>query len=172
MEMDTIKILVVSDSHGNNGNIRKAIELESPFDYLVHCGDVEGPRSVVAPEDAAFAVKVVRGNCDFGNNLPVEEVFKAGFFNVWVTHGDKYNVKYEEKLEQLKKAAIDRCADIVFFGHSHYAEIVNDKENGILLVNPGSIGNPHTNAGKVTYAVVKVTEDYEIIPEIKELQFS
>ncbi len=167
--MDNIKILVVSDSHGNNGNIKKAIDIESPFDILVHCGDVEGPRSVVAPDDAPFEVKVVRGNCDFGNSLPVDEEFKAGFFNVWVTHGDKYNVKYEENLKQLKSAAIDRRADIVFFGHSHYAEIVNDKESGIMLVNPGSIGDPHTNAGKATYAVVTVTEDYEIIPEIKEL---
>jgi len=167
--MDKIKILVVSDSHGNNTNIRRVIEAESPFNILVHCGDVEGPRSVVAPEDAPFEVRVVRGNCDFGNSLPVEEVFKAGFFNVWVTHGDRYNVKYDERFEQLKRAAVERHADIVFFGHSHYAEIVNDAENRIVLVNPGSIGDPKISVGKPTYAIVEITEDYEILPIIKVL---
>ncbi len=104
------------------------------------------------------------------NSLPDEEEFKAGFFNVWVTHGDKYNVKYDDKLERLNRAAMERRADIVFFGHSHYAEILNDKENGIVFVNPGCIGTLKTSAGKATYAVVRVTEDYEIIPELKELQ--
>ena len=167
-----MKILVVSDSHGNNGNVRKAIEIESPFDILVHCGDVEGTRSTIAPENPPYGVKVVRGNCDFGNSLPVEEEFKAGFFNVWVTHGDKYNVKYDEKLDQLKKAAKVKRADVVFFGHSHYAEIVDDKESGIVFVNPGCIGTPKTSAGKSTYAVVEITEDYEIIPVIKQLNWT
>ncbi len=167
--MDRIRILVVSDSHGNNSNIRKAIELESPFDILVHCGDVEGSRSTITPENPSYEVKVVRGNCDYGNSLPLEEEFKAVFFKVWVAHGDKYNVKYDEKLTQLKIAAKVKHADIVFFGHSHYAEIVNDTESGIVLINPGRIGTPKTSAGKPTYAIVEITEDYEIIPVLKEL---
>lgn len=166
--MNRVKLLVVSDSHGNNENVRRAIELEKPFDVLVHCGDIEGPISIFQ-SDSSYEVRAVRGNCDFGNGLPVNDEFRAAFFNVWVIHGDQYNVKYDDELVQLKEAAKKRRADIVLFGHSHYAEIVKDKESGIILINPGSIGSPRSSAEKSTYAVLEITEDYEILPVIKEL---
>ncbi|WP_022761156.1 metallophosphoesterase family protein [Butyrivibrio sp. AD3002] len=164
-----VKILVISDSHGYPGYAKKAIEKESPFDILVHCGDIQDSISSITGENPPYEVKIVRGNCDFGNSLPTDEEFKAGFLSVWATHGNAYNVKYEESLKTLKEAAKSRCADLVLFGHSHYAEIVKDKEAGITLVNPGSICYPQVTGDKATYAVITVTDDYEIIPEIKEI---
>ncbi|WP_044958236.1 metallophosphoesterase family protein [Butyrivibrio sp. LC3010] len=166
------KILVISDSHGYPGFAKKAIEKESPFDFLVHCGDIQDSISTITGDDPSYEVKIVRGNCDFGNSLPLNEEFKAGFLNVWVTHGNAYNVKYEESLKTLKEAAKSRCADLVLFGHSHFAEIVKDKENNITLVNPGSICYPQVTGDKATYAVITVTDDYEVIPEIKEIEES
>ena len=164
-----VKILVISVSHGYPGYAKKAIEKESPFDILVHCGDIQDSISSITGENPPYEVKIVRGNCDFGNSLPTDEEFKAGFLSVWATHGNAYNVKYEESLKTLKEAAKSRCADLVLFGHSHYAEIVKDKEAGITLVNPGSICYPQVTGDKPTYAVITVTDDYEIIPEIKEI---
>ena len=37
-----MKILIVSDTHGRDENLEKAVYREEPFDYLIHCGDVEG----------------------------------------------------------------------------------------------------------------------------------
>ena len=37
-----MKILVVSDTHGRDSGLEKAVAQESPFDMLIHCGDVEG----------------------------------------------------------------------------------------------------------------------------------
>ena len=165
--MQKVKILVVSDSHGNNENVRRAIDLESPFDVFVHCGDLEGAPSAFVG-NGEFDVRIVRGNCDYGKDLPKEWEFKAAFFNVWVTHGDRYDVKYDEDLTRLRKAAKKKHADIVLFGHSHYAEIVEDKESGIILVNPGSIASS-IGSGRATYAVLDITEDYEVIPVIKKL---
>jgi len=34
-----MKILVVSDSHGNTVMLQRIIDREWPFDRLVHCGD-------------------------------------------------------------------------------------------------------------------------------------
>ncbi|WP_026525123.1 metallophosphoesterase family protein [Butyrivibrio sp. MB2005] len=59
-----------------------------------------------------------------------------------------HNVKYEEDYGTLKKAAIARNADIVLFGHTHYAEIRKDKETGIVLVNPGTICYPQFSSDK------------------------
>ena len=168
--MNMCKILVISDSHGYTDFARRAIKAEYPFDMLAHCGDVQDSISSIVDDEYSYDVRVVRGNCDFGNNLPLEEEFKAGFFNVWMTHGNDYNVKYEEDLRTLKKEAARKNAHIVLFGHSHYAEIIKDKETGIVLINPGSICYPQITGGKATYAVITVTDDYEIIPEIIELE--
>lgn len=106
--MKTIKLLIVSDSHGDYSGIREAIKRESPFDILVHCGDAEGPVSKMAEAGKDFEVRVVKGNCDFGHTLPREEQFKVGFCNIFVTHGDRYNVKYDMDLVMLKQAAKER----------------------------------------------------------------
>ena len=37
-----MKILVVSDTHGRDEKLERVVEQEQPFDYLIHCGDVEG----------------------------------------------------------------------------------------------------------------------------------
>ena len=168
--MDMCKMLVISDSHGYSGFAKKATEKEYPFDILVHCGDVQGSIKTIVDDDLAYDVRVVRGNCDFGSAYPDDEEFKAGYLKVWVTHGNNYNVKYEEDLKTLKTAAIRRNADIVLFGHTHYAEIVKDEETGIVFINPGSICYPQFSSDKATYAVITVTGGYEIIPEIKEIE--
>ena len=35
-----MKILVVSDTHGNLMNLREAMRIEAPFDMLMHLGDI------------------------------------------------------------------------------------------------------------------------------------
>ena len=37
-----MKVLLVSDTHGRDTNLERAVEAEAPFDMLIHCGDVEG----------------------------------------------------------------------------------------------------------------------------------
>ena len=37
-----MKVLIVSDTHGRDENLERAVMMETPFDMLVHCGDVEG----------------------------------------------------------------------------------------------------------------------------------
>ncbi|MDO5136238.1 MAG: metallophosphoesterase family protein, partial [Eubacteriales bacterium] len=37
-----MKVLVVSDTHGRDRGLERVVEKEAPFDYLIHCGDVEG----------------------------------------------------------------------------------------------------------------------------------
>ena len=35
-----MKILIVSDTHRRDGNLRAIIEKQSPFDMLIHLGDI------------------------------------------------------------------------------------------------------------------------------------
>ena len=167
--MKEYKLLVVSDSHGNYGNLQRAIERELPFDILIHCGDVEGYLELATGENPPYEVRVVKGNCDFGNRFPKEIECNVGFFNILVTHGNCYNVKNEMELSTLKKIAKERQVDIVLFGHTHCAEVVKDEENNILLLNPGSIEGSRFGTHNGTYATLKITDDYDIIPELKQV---
>jgi putative phosphoesterase len=167
--MDTIKILIVSDSHGTNKYIKQAIQKEKPFNYLVHCGDIEGTLKNI-DDNVDYEIKAVKGNCDHGHDLEEEILFKAGFFNIWVIHGENLRVKSEMNLDTLKKEAKKRRADIVLFGHTHQAETPEISEDGITYINPGSIGEPRTSAEKISYATLTINEDYEIITEIKFLE--
>ena len=65
-----MRILVVSDSHGNDGNLRRAILAQPKAEVVIHLGDGEeellrAKRSF--PEKMFLAV---RGNCDWGSALP------------------------------------------------------------------------------------------------------
>ena len=165
--MKWTKLLIVSDSHGKFENLSSAIRKESPFDILVHCGDVGGNLEALLKEDTNFLIKAVKGNTDYFCSLPEDEEFKAGPYNIWVTHGDKYNVKYDYDLKSLKVASKKHYADIVLFGHSHHAEIQKDSNSDLLLINPGCIGIPRTNAEVSSYAVLRISDDYDIEYEIK-----
>ena len=51
-----MKILIVSDTHRRDGNLREIIEKQSPFDMLIHLGDTEG-------SEAYFKEWVNNDNC-------------------------------------------------------------------------------------------------------------
>ena len=40
-----MRILVVSDTHGQRAELKEVISKTRPFDYLIHCGDTEGLRT-------------------------------------------------------------------------------------------------------------------------------
>ena len=59
-----MKVLVVSDTHGRDESLEMAVALEQPFDYLIHCGDVEG-REFFIEALAECPCTIVAGNNDF-----------------------------------------------------------------------------------------------------------
>jgi len=153
-----VKIVAVSDSHGNPGLLREAVEaaqLGAPIDVLVHCGD--GVRDLAAAEAVVRAanpdarVYAVRGNCDIGAfSVPALELFEANGVRVMASHGHAYGVKTQ--YAALLAAARERGAKIVFFGHTHRPLL--EAVGGIYLINPGAICN-HL-PGNTAYARVLV----------------
>lgn len=132
-----MKICVFSDSHGYEGNMTAAIGLEVPAMYFF-LGDGERDFEDVRrlfPDIPAIAV---RGNCDFRSSLSISHTYEAGGIRIFATHGHMYNVKYERELETLSAAAQRAGADVALFGHTHRQYL--SEKNGLLIVNPGSIG--------------------------------
>lgn len=143
-----MKVLIVSDSHGLTKELE---ELQSrhrnDVDAMIHCGDSELASSGKELENFL----VVRGNCDFDNDLPKEQLKQIDGIQFYITHGHFYNVK--TSLMNLRYRAEEVGAEIVCFGHSHIAgaELID----GILFINPGSIRLPRVRNDK-TYAILEI----------------
>lgn len=144
-----MRILVVSDTHRDAYALREAILKQPTAEVVIHLGD--GAEEAQEMKDS-FPEKMfllVRGNCDWGSTLPLEDEITLGGKRIFFTHGYTYNVKYG--LYTVMEAARGRKADILLFGHTHYA--MTDYEDGLYLMNPGSL-----NGSRGTYGIIDITD--------------
>ena len=152
-----MKILIVSDTHGNDRNLERAILQTYPVDYICHLGDMEGSESYI--EDICpCPVYMVSGNNDFFSPAPGEQVIEIEGYRIFMTHGHRYGVAYGT--EKLKEAAIARKCDIVFYGHTHRPEV--DLDSDVILVNPGSLTYPRQQGRKPSYVLWCIDEKEEL----------
>ena len=148
------RILIISDSHGDARLIDEVIERESPFDILVHCGDMEGSLYYLEKRENPFRICAVRGNCD-GYGYPQDVCFKTGVYNIFVSHGHKYDV--HSTTDGIFRAGKKHFADVILFGHTHVPMVA--EKRGILLVNPGSIALPKQASHRRSYAILTISDD-------------
>ena len=140
-----MKILVLSDSHGNVRNVEEAFKRCRDCDLAVFLGDGIGDfESAAAQFDIQTAA--VKGNCDiFVKDYPETRVIDIGKYRIMITHGHRFGVKYG--LDTLKKEAYDRNCDIVLFGHTHQREEIRAEsgETGkkIVIFNPGAASSSY-----------------------------
>lgn len=144
-----MRILVVSDTHGNFRNFKKAIDDHRGADVIIHCGDSRGEleEMKMCYNDKAFIA--VRGNCDLGSTLPLEEIRIFENKKLFITHGHLYNVKMA--LYPICCKAREENADIVIFGHTHNA--LCEYDDGLYILNPGSLGSYGAS-----YAIIDITQ--------------
>ena len=159
-----MKILVVSDTHGRDRDLERAVEREAPFDRLIHCGDVEG-REIFIEALADCPCCIVAGNNDFFCDLPREQEIMVGGKKALVTHGHYYGVSID--LSGIADEARSRGCEIAFFGHTH-KPVVAEKD-GVLVINPGSLSYPCQSGHKSSYVVLNTDIRGNVEAEIKYL---
>ena len=152
------KILVVSDSHGNNTNLRKAIKAfgdkGKQLEMLVHLGDIQGSLEGIE-QLVDCPVEAVSGNCDFTPGLPGTKIISIGKEKALITHGHRYGCKMGTgTMRELAKA---NGAGIVLFGHTHMPLLENYQD--MKIMNPGSISQPRQEGRRPTYLVITIEED-------------
>jgi len=129
-----MRMLVLSDSHGNYPLALKAIEKAGRVDRIVHLGDgIEDAR--IIEEIVGFPIIKVPGNCDLSAPEPRELLTVSGGVRILATHGDAYHVK--SGLTALHRRAVSQEARVVLYGHTHIA--LAEEMEGILFVNPGCL---------------------------------
>lgn len=158
-----MKILIVSDTHKKNGNYFRALEKVKP-DMVIHCGDAEGSEYALT-EAADCPVNIVLGNNDFFSCLPRELVLDIGPYKAWVTHGHNYYVSMGN--ENIKREAMVRGMDMVFYGHTHRPAL--DLDGDVITVNPGSISYPRQEGKRPSYVIMEMDEKGELCFSIEYL---
>lgn len=130
-----MRVLVLSDSHGRESGLIQAIEEQPSARNILFLGD--GLRDIqyvsTLYPDRSFVC--VRGNNDFSATDPNECLIELGGKRIFMAHGHTYGVKASNY--HFLSAARSNHADIAVYGHTH--EPVTGYEEGIYLMNPGSV---------------------------------
>ena len=115
-----MKILVASDSHGDNQTLKDIVNRHPNMDYYLHLGDSE------SDEYSIFPFVSVRGNCDF---YPFEEqiLINTPYGKLYACHKPYGKSKFLQK-NNIK---------IFLHGHTHIRR--NEKIDDLYIFNPGSI---------------------------------
>ena len=135
-----MRILLISDSHGNNEAVDELIAKWPNVDLYLHAGDSEcHPRSI-------YPFRVVRGNCDYSFDMQDELLIPTGFGNILMRHKKEVTTK---KLE-------NNDVKVFIYGHTHVPECV--KRKGVAFINPGSLAYPRSEFG-ATYMVLDMSKN-------------
>ncbi|MDA1316681.1 MAG: metallophosphoesterase [bacterium] len=140
-----MKIGIISDTHDQIENIKKAVQVlsDNKVELVFHCGDWVSPFSLAYYKDLHCPIYGVFGNNDgdkfrhieraklYGINIKYEDRFISTEIDnrkIAVFHGD-----YEEIVDALLKS---QMYDVVLHGHNHIKEIKIIGKT--LSVNPGT----------------------------------
>ena len=135
MEM---KIGVLSDSHAHSLDDlpKKAVDVLSGMDLIIHAGDYTGKRLLDDLRNLGN-FKGVYGNMDpfeIRRELPSIKVLEVGKYKIGVTHPSEGGSPFGLEKRVRKKFG---HVDVIIYGHSHM--IKNKVTNNILYFNPGSM---------------------------------
>ncbi len=131
-----MKILVLSDSHGNISNMLRAVERESPR-MILHLGDCWRDGEKLHDQYPGIEFHQVPGNCDCRPAETAERLLFVEDKRILLCHGHTYGVK--QSLLSAGYTAEEQNLDCFLFGHTHKPLV--DMRGKTLFLNPGSIGD-------------------------------
>jgi len=163
-----MKVLVVSDSHGNSGIVRMLLETyKHKVQTVVHLGDNAKDLMQFDTDYPSLNFLAVAGNCDFFGGLPNERILTIGDATprqVLLLHGHKLNVK--SSYDRLMYYAREREVDACLFGHSHMPFVY--VHESVFFMNPGSVGEPR-GGSKAGYGILTIDDEGNIAGEVLEI---
>lgn len=156
-----MKYLIVSDSHGIYKKLMEVIvkvsTKDSPITAMFHVGDLGCSLSRME-EIAECPVYAVSGNCDFSDELDDEKIAIIEGHRIAMCHGHRHGVK--NNLELLITWGMRQEVEMIMFGHTHIPVLLY--EQGMTLVNPGSISMPRQEPYRVSYTIMEIDNNNEI----------
>ena len=130
-----MRIVLVSDSHGDRECLKWLKKTYADYDAFVHCGDLQ------IPHEEAEGYLAVRGNTDWDQQYPWGRIEEFAGNRVLIVHGHMYLNPFDRTdMMPLAMAAKKNGCTAVFFGHTHVS--LDTVCEGIHILNPGSIRRP------------------------------
>lgn len=150
-----MKILVLSDTHGDIDNAERVIRKNSDdVDLIIHLGDYFRDAEKLAGIFPGLNFEYIYGNSDFMiGEVPGEKILELAGKKIFITHGHRYSVKWD--YDKLHKKAEELGVDALLFGHTHVPDIVYGKD--YILINPGSTSDPREDSCE-SYAVIEINK--------------
>ena len=155
-----MRILVLSDTHGDFGSMMQSIDAQPTAAIIIHCGDGRREVEELTEKFPDKQIIAVRGNCDWGSKLPYLQSIVVKGVKIFVTHGHLFQVKFTPY--NLLRIAHENRANVVCFGHTHCA--LSEYEEGIHLLNPGSCYGYNAS-----YGFIDITDNGDIVTNIVRL---
>lgn len=157
------KILICSDTHGNNNSLKEAIAINKP-NVVLHAGDFCCNLSVINE----MVDYIVAGN----NDTQGEEQLYFSLFgvNIFLTHGDKfisYLCKSKENAQRIFDSIINKDLNLIVYGHTHIECV--DYIGDVLAINPGSISAPRNRSSRKSYAIITIKDNKIVEKTFEEI---
>lgn len=148
------KALIISDTHGRMEQAVSLIRLLEPeIDAVYHMGDHIRDWERLQNMFPKLTITGVAGNCDY-RVAENEKVLEVLGHRIYMCHGHQHGVKFS--YNTLRGIAKRNGYDVAFCGHTHIPYV--EDEADLLLLNPGSLGEPRRLEGP-SYAVVYLELD-------------
>lgn len=149
-----MRILVVSDTHGREDNLRRILKEKGTPDMMIHLGDSEcGEYGITSLVECP--VHMVAGNCDFFTDLPRTKIVELDGWRFLLTHGH-YQYVNMGTADLRREARMNGCS-AALFGHTHQPYL-DQKEPGMTVMNPGSLSKPRQDGKRPSYGEIRIEE--------------
>jgi uncharacterized protein len=163
-----MKIAIISDVHNNQANLRKCLDWckLNAIETIICCGDLDnGDTLDYLARNFAGRIHLIMGNAD---NYDEEQLIRYKNIRIHDRKGgrlefDKFAVGFCHEPYHIKHLFSHGKFDLIFYGHTH--KPWEGIENGVRLINPGTLGGIFQ---KATFAVWDSVEN-ELDLKILEL---
>lgn len=158
-----MRIVVISDTHGNSYALESVIMRNTDADWIIHLGDGERELDNFILSHQRLAPKIIHvaGNCDFDSLSEDYFVLPLLGHKLLATHGHLYGVG--GSLDKVKALASANECDIILFGHTH--ERYQSYEDGFYIMNPGSASIPR-DGSKPSFGHIDITPEGDVVTNI------
>lgn len=156
-----MKFAIISDTHGNVANFKKAISWlnKENINTILHCGDIGNPESFKESlEEFSGDLYGILGNMDKDFKIDIARYQLSPKIKVFEDFADieieKKKIAIIHRPDRTKELAESRKYDLVFYGHTH--KPWEEKMGDCRVINPGELAGQFQ---KPTFAVYDTDED-------------